>query len=82
MVTCCTHYLDFLSTDLSFLDINYCESNPCRNGGTCIEEVDSYNCNCVPGYTGHDCETSKITYDFKLYEIYFSFKLQMQIHFK
>ena len=42
-----------------FLDIDECESNPCKNGGTCKDGENSYTCTCVPGYTGHDCETGK-----------------------
>ena len=40
-----------------FLDINECEANPCKNGGTCFDLVGDYRCDCVPGYTGADCET-------------------------
>ena len=40
-----------------FLDIDECGSNPCKNGGTCGDGIFSYTCTCVPGYTGHDCET-------------------------
>ena len=40
-----------------FLDINECEANPCNNGGTCVDLVGDYRCDCVPGYTGADCET-------------------------
>lgn len=31
---------------------------PCKNGATCIDLVNDYQCNCVPGFTGHDCETN------------------------
>ena len=31
--------------------------DPCRNGATCIDGVNSYTCNCSPGYEGTDCET-------------------------
>ena len=41
-------------------DINDCTSNPCRNGGTCIDGINnSYACTCLPGWTGLTCETSK-----------------------
>ena len=43
-----------------FLDIDECESNPCKNGGTCDEGINSYTCTCVQRYTGHDCETGDI----------------------
>ena len=40
-------------------DINNCNPNPCANGGTCIDGVDSYTCQCAAGYTGPNCNTSK-----------------------
>ena len=49
-----------LDTDLNLiflLDVNECESNPCQNGGTCGDEINSYNCSCLAGYSGLDCES-------------------------
>ena len=63
-------------TDITFsfvLDIDDCESDPCQNGATCVDGVNSYTCICVKGFTGHDCETSenfKIKNDFKLQSTY------------
>jgi len=42
-------------------DINDCESNPCKNGGTCIDGINSYKCICSDGWEGTYCETSKLT---------------------
>ena len=42
------------------IDNNGCNSNPCENGGTCIDEVDGYSCDCVTGYEDDNCETSKL----------------------
>lgn len=42
-----------------FTDINDCESNPCKNGGTCIDGVNSYKCICSDGWEGAYCETSE-----------------------
>ncbi|XP_034945316.1 protein crumbs isoform X2 [Chelonus insularis] len=35
-----------------------CNSNPCRNLGTCEEnEIGDYTCTCAPGYAGRFCES-------------------------
>ena len=38
------------------MDINECESQPCKNGGHCEDGQNSYECACAPGYTGRQCE--------------------------
>ena len=38
-----------------FSDIDECKSNPCKNGATCIDQVNAYKCICSPGYTGVNC---------------------------
>ncbi|XP_035670173.1 fibropellin-1-like [Branchiostoma floridae] len=37
-------------------DIDDCSSVICENGGTCIDGVDTYSCDCAPGYFGDHCE--------------------------
>uniref|UniRef100_A0A8C1SG62 Neurocan n=1 Tax=Cyprinus carpio TaxID=7962 RepID=A0A8C1SG62_CYPCA len=37
-------------------DVDECQSNPCENGGTCIDKEDSYVCLCLPSYSGDRCE--------------------------
>jgi len=41
-----------------FVDINECASAPCLNGATCVDEINGYRCDCLPGSTGARCETS------------------------
>lgn len=42
-------------------DINECASNPCQNGGSCLDRVNRYMCRCIPGYVGDRCETGETT---------------------
>ena len=35
---------------------NDCSVNPCENGASCTDGVDSYTCNCVAGYEGTLCQ--------------------------
>ncbi|XP_053372650.1 uncharacterized protein LOC128546284 [Mercenaria mercenaria] len=37
------------------MTINECVSQPCRNGGTCLKGVNSFNCACTFGYGGPTC---------------------------
>ena len=36
-------------------DIDECELDPCLNGGTCVDQVNEFICECAPGYTGSTC---------------------------
>ena len=42
-----------------YTDIDECVNHGCCNGGSCVDGVNSYSCNCVAGYTGDHCETGK-----------------------
>ena len=44
--------------------LDECESNPCENGGTCIDDLLMYTCECTDLYEGTHCETRKITFFF------------------
>uniref|UniRef100_A0A8C7C262 Neurocan core protein n=1 Tax=Neovison vison TaxID=452646 RepID=A0A8C7C262_NEOVI len=37
-------------------NIDDCVSSPCENGGTCIDEVNTFVCLCLPSYGGSLCE--------------------------
>ena len=47
-------------------DINDCASLPCDNGATCMDLIDSYQCNCIPGYTDSNCRTGYLRFLLKL----------------
>ena len=44
------------SNSIMFTDVDDCSGQPCQNGGTCIDGVNTYTCTCVTGYTGPHCQ--------------------------
>ena len=34
-------------------------SNPCQNGGQCIDQIDDFVCECLPGFTGKKCQVNE-----------------------
>ncbi|XP_055957050.1 cubilin [Patella vulgata] len=36
---------------------NECNSNPCRNGGTCLDLFNGFICKCPNAWQGNNCET-------------------------
>ena len=39
------------------LDVNECTVHrPCKNGGTCVNTVGDYNCQCPDNYKGKNCD--------------------------
>lgn len=41
------------------VDIDECNSDPCQNDGTCVDQVDGFMCQCQDGYAGDMCDISK-----------------------
>lgn len=37
-------------------DINECTSNPCRNGASCVDGLNGFNCTCTPFWNGTLCQ--------------------------
>ena len=64
-------YICLCLLDFTFLvsDDNECLSNPCQNGGTCIDLYNYYSCQCVGRFIGNNCQIGS-TYT------YFSIKEQ------
>ncbi len=36
-------------------DIIDCHADACQNGGSCVDDVNGFHCDCSPGYAGTDC---------------------------
>jgi hypothetical protein len=45
------------SLSLLSLDVDECSSDPCQNGGSCVDLVGNYSCICVEPFEGPQCET-------------------------
>ncbi|XP_006851610.1 PREDICTED: coagulation factor VII [Chrysochloris asiatica] len=44
---------------VTYNDGNQCASDPCQNGGSCEDQLQSYICFCPQGFEGRNCETNK-----------------------
>ena len=44
-------------TGVSCQSFDGCVSNPCKNGGSCTNRVDGFECACSKGYSGTVCDT-------------------------
>jgi hypothetical protein len=34
-------------------NLDECDSNPCFNSATCLDDINGYTCICLPGYSGN-----------------------------
>ena len=42
---------------INFTDISHCLNHTCQNGGSCVDGINNFTCNCLKGYTGSHCQT-------------------------
>ena len=47
----------FMGSDCG-IDIDECATEPCLNGGSCVDGVNGFSCECAEGYFGFDCATA------------------------
>ena len=39
------------------INVDECENNECSNNSTCIDGINKYSCQCLPGFRGQFCQT-------------------------
>ena len=44
------------------IEINECESSPCLNGASCVDNINRYSCSCLVGYTDPECSTGAVVF--------------------
>ena len=49
-----------LTISFNSIDIDDCASNLCENGGTCVDGINGYTCNCTDGFIGESCQTGEL----------------------
>lgn len=54
-------------------DRDECESNPCENGGTCVDGNNSWSCDCPEGFYGETCGIGEKT--LFCFKTFFSFSI-------
>ena len=80
-------FSDALSVLFFSKDIDDCVNHTCQHGGSCVDGVNNYSCNCLRGFTGDRCETGKhspvnlvvITKSFVLCRFFFGVPLWVNI---
>ena len=72
---------EIFSTLFFVTDIDECTSSPCQNKATCVDLIDSFRCDCIPGFSGIVCENSMFLYCLREPFLYcLTFYLVLHIH--
>jgi hypothetical protein len=58
---CSTGFTGITTSMMCDIEINLCYSNPCLNGGVCLNREGGFVCLCDPSFTGHNCEINLTT---------------------
>lgn len=72
--------IDFYLLFFFLQDIDDCVNHTCANGGSCVDGINSYSCNCHLGYTGDHCKTGKLLEQKSMFQIFYN-KLKFTKYF-
>ena len=51
------------------LTASLCDSSPCKNGGGCTEDDGGFQCDCLSGFTGAQCEQPVSEYQLDFFNL-------------
>ena len=49
--------------------VNPCDSSPCKNGGTCENDEDTFACNCTEKFEGSTCEGKGLSFKVPIWNL-------------
>ena len=52
----CIYHFPDVKNNFLLLEPKPCDSSPCKNGGTCTNEGESFSCKCAEDFQGETCE--------------------------
>ena len=53
-----SNFFDTFAGDRCERNTNDCTPDVCKNSGTCHDGMNTFTCQCQPGFTGKTCETN------------------------
>jgi len=51
----CKENAEYCNKELFCQHLGHCQTNPCQNGGKCVEQLQDYRCICQPEWQGKTC---------------------------
>ena len=69
--------------DMCETEIDECSSSPCKNGGTCNNEINRYSCDCHVAFMGYQCQVAKcdvrLLYFFQVFCLFTLHRLEVLV---
>ncbi len=65
-----THFILGFSGQNCSVNIDDCDNHMCQNGGSCVDGINKYTCECPAEFTGKFCEIEPMVAQVNIYSIY------------
>ena len=54
-----SHFFHVYANICVLIELDECQSDPCQNNATCIDQLNKFTCLCLNGFNGDLCENGK-----------------------